>query len=407
MVKPTSRIGFQYSPSSEGFSDADLDGWLRQLESLDAAWLYICGTSERAIPGAFLKGLLDEGIEPIVHLLCQVGEFRPAELNPLLYSYAHWGVSYVVVHDRPNMKDGWAGDGWARRGLVDRYLDAVLPTLQAQHSAGLIPVFAPLEPGGDYWDTAFLESALKGLARRGQRELLESLTLTCYAWSQGRPPNWGAGGPQAWPAARPYGNPEGTQDHRGFRIFEWYTDIASRAVGAELPIIALGAGSREAGPAHEEANRQIAQILRLPERAAGLVAACFESLPSEAARQPWLKGSRIQDKPRHLGKQAPGTSKTVSHYLLLPAEEGRAIPAWRRATAFALTHRPVVGFSPREAAMAEQVTIAAGPEVISSEVEERLRTAGCRVQRLSLMPSRKSACNRPISQDSQPTSDPR
>ena len=83
--------------------------------------------------------------------------------------------------------------------------------------------------------------------------------------------------------------------------------------------------------------------------------------------------------------------------MLLPDQEQAAVSIWRRATAFALTHQPVIGFSIEEAYLAQRVTIAADFETIPSEVDEKLQAAGCKVERLSLLPQQKSACFQPAS----------
>ncbi len=66
--------------------------------------------------------------------------------------------------------------------------------LRTQISAGLQPIFPPLEPGGDYWDTAFLEAALASLKRRAP-DLINQIVLALYAWTYDQPLDWGAGGP--------------------------------------------------------------------------------------------------------------------------------------------------------------------------------------------------------------------
>ncbi|NIR97197.1 MAG: hypothetical protein GWO39_03660, partial [Gammaproteobacteria bacterium] len=199
------------------------------------------------------------------------------------------------------------------------------------------------------------------------RELLDSLTLTAYAWSDGRPLDWGAGGPDAWPQSQPYHTPQGAQDQRGFRIFEWYEALTERILGSSLPILAVAGGARGEADGSGAINANIAKLLRDPDNAQSLMAICFEAMPREADRDAWFVDERQEKASASAAAKvvsATGSAKTFAHYLLLPTEESQAVPAWRKASAFALTHRPVVGFSPTEAALAEQVTIAAGPDVI-------------------------------------------
>ncbi|MFP3854551.1 MAG: hypothetical protein ACLFWD_09690 [Anaerolineales bacterium] len=389
-----SRLGFHYPKDEYQHTVQDCRLWLDQLSGLPAGWVLVEGTTERAIPEPFLKKIMSAGLKPIVHMPGQIGAVRAEAINPLLYSYAHWGVEYVVVYDRPNLKSSWHGNSWTSSNLVERFVDAMLPILQASHAAGLKPILPPLEPGGDYWDTAFLNSTLKALARRGQQSLLDALTLTAYTWTKGKDIDWGKGGPEAWPQARPYFTPEESQDHQGFHIYEWYRAIAAEALGKERPVLALAGGADIKNKPHEEINARIAAQLQLAESHQGLLAMCFPALPSSDKRARWII-EEPEKAPKAAAKSAApenATVKRLAHYLLLPPEEEHAVPVWRKATAFALTHQPVVGFSVKEACLAKRVTIAADTNLIPAEVDTKLEAAGCQVERLSLLPTRKSCC---------------
>lgn len=406
MAQPRSRIGFRHQIAAEDEATPNLDAWLTDLAELHAGWLCLSGSSQQKMPENFVRGLIKAGVQPLIHLTCPIGSRPTSELTPLLYTYASWGVRYVVVYDRPNMKDRWPPNAWSRTGLVDRFLDATLPLLQAQLAAGLTPILPPLEPGGDYWDTAFLESYLKGLARRAQRKLLQELAIALDARCHGRPFDWGAGGAQAWPQARPYSTPSDSQDHVGFRLFEWYGQIVQQTLGAGRPMLALRAGARPDEEASNETNARLAHWLREePPAAADLIAVCFDAVPDRQDRLRWLARATTCEQKGAVRLQAiaaESEGKSLPHYLLLPADEAQAVKAWRHASAFALTQRPVVGFSAQEAAMAHKVTIAGGPDAVPLSVDDDLRQAGCLVQRLTLLPKRKSECL-----PKKPTSSPR
>lgn len=419
MSKNHNPIGFHYYPDDQHYRQEDLDRWLPILSEHGARWLTLQGPKDRPVPETFVRGLLEAGVQPIVHIPCQLGSMRSEDINPVLYSYAHWGVKHVVVYDRPNLQTSWTHGQWSRSGLVERFLDAALPVLQAALSAGLRPTLPPLEPGGDYWDTAFLESALRGIARRGQRDLLRSLTIGAYAWTFGRPLDWGAGGPEAWPGARPYSTPEGSQDQRGLRVFDWYKAIAREVAGEPLSTVVLAGGATDASgrsPAKDAGAQAhaIGSALSSLDDERALEAFCFYLLGADPSHDEsafaWYGPSgqplRIAQEYRQAQQAgarpksgAPDAEKLFDHYLLLPAEESNAVPAWRRASAFAVTHRPVVGFSAKEASHAEKVTIAGGHDLVPAETERALEAAGCRVQRLTLLPTRKSTCRPGESED--------
>lgn len=238
------RIGFHYYPDTVHYSERDLHTFLPELRALNVSWLTLVAPSQRAIPEYFINGLLASGIEPILHFHLPLESHGENEnLKLLLRNYARWGVRYLSLFDRPNIRKSWSVSGWSQIDLVERFLDIYLPLAEMSLQEGLTPVFPPLEPGGDYWDTAFLRSALRGIQRRGHNFLLDSIVFGAYAFTNGRPLDWGAGGPERWPEARPYLNHPKVQDQRGFRIFDWYLTILQAELGQPRPLVLLKAGS--------------------------------------------------------------------------------------------------------------------------------------------------------------------
>ena len=187
-----SRVGFHYYPDTVHFRDQDLSVWLPVLKSLNCSWLYLQAPTDRAIPESFITTLINNSIMPIL----QFG-INPAypptqnEFNLFLESYAKWGVKYVVLFDRPNLRRAWSAAAWAQQDLVERFLDRFIPLATLVQQAGMIPVFPPLEPGGDYWDTTFLKTALESLMRRNQSALLDNLVLSAYARFSEKGIHWG------------------------------------------------------------------------------------------------------------------------------------------------------------------------------------------------------------------------
>jgi len=409
MSSENNRIGFYYYPDDQHYTQSDLNLWLPVLQSMGASWLTIQGSPDRAIPETFVRGLIEANIEPIIHILCKVGSVSTETIKPILNSYARWGVRYVVVYDRPNLKSSWASSEWGRTGLVERYVDHLLPLLKAQESSGLIPVMPPLEPGGDYWDTAFIEAAFASFARRGEQDLLQKLTLGIYAWTYGKPIDWGKGGSAQWSEARPYHTPPECEDQIGFRTFDWYVEIAEKVLQRALPMIVIAGGelpSDEAqglGPdLHAEKNLAIARALSSDEVPSEVKNFCFyhlasypDSTDNNAAwhftvDQPRPVVSMIQRLMTAEAKQAPiQVEKHLQHYVLLPPRPSpQYIQNWDVIGPFVLAVQPVVGFSPREARLAEMVTLFGDEQVIPKQVEEDLRSTGCNVRRFTGTASR-------------------
>jgi N-acetyl-anhydromuramyl-L-alanine amidase AmpD len=79
----------------------------------------------------------------------------------------------------------------------------------------------------------------------------------------------------------------------------------------------------------------------------------------------------------------PDESKAIYHYLLFWASgEEWAVRDWLNAINYIGVFRPTVGFSARDAAQAQYVTIVGGPSGVSERVEDELKTAGCQVERI-------------------------
>ena len=421
---PSTRLGFHYFPDYVHYRQADLNTWLPELKQLGAGWLTLLASPDRAIPEFFLKSILEAGIQPIIHFPLSLSQ--PVDQNSmglLFTNYARWGVRFVALFDRPNSRQAWPAAAWTRANLVERFLDLYLPLAELALRAGLYPIFPPLEPGGDYWDTAFLEAALQSIQRRGRQSLLDRLVLGAYAWSSNLPLNWGAGGPERWPAARPYKQNPAVQDQRGFRIFDWYQAIAQGVLGKPAPIILLRAGSRigdqaqSEGPvvdaeAHTRINLSLAQLADglNPTTQAGSVAA-LDTLPkqvlacnfwllSSAPLSPYRNEGWYQPDGSHLpvveqlkhwqayGKVNMNAAKTsentpgytFEHYLLLPSFEW-GVSDWHLEAIrpYVKKYRPTIGFSVEDAKKARKVTLVGEYGLFPENTLDELLQNGCTV----------------------------
>ena len=417
------RYGFYYFPDTYHYRLSDLNTWLPELQSLGATWLTLNTPIDRAIPEAFIQGVLSANIQPILHFqMPHILPYHAEELEPLFRVYYRWGVRYIALFDRPNLRANWSASTWVQGNLVERFLDLFIPLAETAINNGLVPIFPPLEPGGDYWDTAFLQVALQGLQRRGTSRLLERLVIGAYAWVGNRSLDWGAGGPERWPATRPYDTPAGSQDHRGFRIFDWYMALSQAVLGEVCPILIMGAGSKPGDcmdtqssavdlQAHAWQNLSIARLMageKLEfEPVPSTVLACnfwLLSAPpsSRHARHAWYQSNEpalsavsALKKWVKTGFPMPYYSTTqphhdifppapIAHYLLLPSFDW-GISDWHLEVIrpFIKKHRPTVGFSVVEAAHAQRVTVIGGPQAIPDTVLDGLIAAGCTVERIN------------------------
>jgi hypothetical protein len=405
MTPAIPRLGYVYRNDDRHYTQDDLRIWFPMLISLNTRWLTLYASSERTVPEHFLGGIIDAGIEPVILIRGKLGEANPHALHPLLRSYARWGARYVVVYDRPNLRGCWNTAEWNRRGIVERFLDRTIPLLEYQQSLGLKPVFAPLEPGGDYWDTAFLRSAFESFARRGKSNLLESLHLGVYTWTYDKPLGWGAGGPSRWPEARPYHTPPNCQDQIGFRAFEWYADIAVQTIGRVPSMLVIAGGAvpdlakeTDHNTAQIEQNVSILRALSgadIPEYVLNFAFYCLAADSEQPGSNAGWFTKEAQPKPiveaiqkvlsSREKKPASVTPKSLDHYVLLP-NDVELKSALTELTGFIQQHRPVLGFSENEARMAGKVTLVGGESKFPRTLERELADAGCVVDRITTRP---------------------
>lgn len=444
--KNNTRLGFHYFPDTEHFRQSDLRAWLPELRALGANWLILVAPTDRAIPEQFLRGLARAHIEPVLHFHLPLGiPHSQTDLALLFSTYARWGIHYVILFDCPNTRTAWPMGGWVQNELVERFLDHFVPLAESARQAGLIPIFPPLEPGGDYWDTAFLRAAFQALKRRGLHDLLEVLVLAAYARAGERPLNWGYGGPESWPGARPYFTPPRSEDQRGFRIFDWYLAIIRAVTGRSTGILLLGVGSHQRSPGNSapdsiDDTARTLRTLTIARRMAGdtlepYMADPLETVPQEvlagnfwlitanhhspdlpdawykpdgstlpivSTLRQWFSGHQVAPKSQERSSlrrpQSPGDSKDlisnekvhsqhpISHYLLLPSYEW-GIPDWylQAIQPYVKKYKPTIGFSTEEAALAKLVTIAGKKEAFSEKLKKNLESAGCDVEHLDLV----------------------
>jgi len=394
------QLGYHYYPDERHFTEQDWAIWGPRLSELGARWLTLKASLQRAIPESFLKSILEADIEPIIHIPAAVDEVQSADLRPLLTAYARWGIRYVVILDRPNLKSQWRTQTWSRKDLVERFLDTFLPILQAEQASGLIPVLPPLEPGGDYWDTAFLEGCLLALSRRGKESLLHGMALALYAWTYEHPLNWGAGGPQKWIETLPYSTPQGSQDQFGMGIFDWYEAISRKILGHPLPMLAIVGGpgpifspSETNSNAYSEQAISIYRAIEMGQFTPSLKAFCFHLLASDPAHPDhdaaWFpKSEKAFPVVSHFQQLRSSHSKLIqkflSHYLLLPESlELSQVLNRENVSALIRESKPTLGFSPMEARLAHRVTIIGNEEEVPMAIEDELKNAGCFVERMA------------------------
>jgi hypothetical protein len=409
------RLGFHYFQDTLHYTDRDLQTWLPLLEKIGVGWLILRSETSRAIPESFLSALVNKGIQPLIQFnLSLANSPEINNITDLIEAYTRWGVKYIQFFDRPNQRESWPAANWTQQDLVERFLDRFLPLAEVVVQAGCHPVFPALEPGGNFWDTAFLRAALQSMQRRKQTAIIEALVLAAYGWTYNRTLDWGAGGPERWPETRPYQTPPGSQNQRGFHIYDWYLATSLAVLQKPCPIIVLQAGL----PNHpsrlqpeqidsETLNNHALEIynrittqtndstidddINLPVNVLGcafyVLAAEDDSEQSSLA---WFNHqSALQPAAKIISKGFCLDSSTeilpgalndnflikvvhpIQHYLLLnpEAQMDRYIP-------YIQEHRPTIGFSPDEALLAARVTLTGRDTPLTKVMSDRLTRTG-------------------------------
>ncbi len=428
------RLGFHYYPDTLHYTERDLQIWLPLLKDLQVGWVVLQSETGRAIPEAFISALVNACIAPIVQFPVPITRApKIAEIAPLFEAYSHWGVKYIQIFDRPNLRSSWPKGNWAQQDLVERFLDRWLPLANEIVKAGVAPVFPGLEPGGNFWDTAFLRASLQSMERRNENSVLDNLVLSAYAWTFNRPLTWGVGGPERWPESRAYFTPQGSEDQLGFCIFDWYQAIAHAVLERSIPLILLQAGLPStpenlpvdslSSPEHITTMRQILAAvmpigmgkefsepdgkpsLYLP---AEVISCNFWLLASDekspygahawfSRRRPVLAHAReIAAKINPCEPEVDFTppimhedffvkvTHPIKHYLLLPAGDLSYLGRWfTRLLPYIQKHNPTIGFSLDEAALAVRVTVAENLAKEAAVSIKKLQDKGCLVERIS------------------------
>lgn len=407
------RLGFHYFQDTHHFQEKDLNLWLPELTSLNAGWIVLKSSSTAAIPEEFIDGLVSAGIQPIIHFDFQVNStVKPDDIRILLSAYARWGAKYVMFFDKPNTKSAWLSGTWSQGDLVERFLDRYLPFVQAAEQNGLVPVFPPLQPGGDYWDLSFLKKVLQVAQQRRSIDFSANLHMAVSAQTFDHPLEWGIGGSARWKTPRPYTKTEiGEEDHMGFNTWQWYADLVKDQLNttAKMFLLYLGASNAALNKLDTQLSfeslvdiaigTEPGALVSLP----GNVLGCMFSLMngSEAdplgtqvvaanQKSPQAQAmSSYKEKLEQTRKQSveyPVADKLaewiypIDHYLLLPSYEwGIPENTLDRVRPIIRDARPTIGFSVIEATNARKVTVWNENAAFNEKDIQLLREAGCQV----------------------------
>ena len=268
-----------------------------------------------------------------------------------------------------------------------------------------------------------MQQTLESLLRRHELQIMDQLVLSAYAWTNGHTLDWGAGGENSCLANNGLENISDCEDQRGFHIADWYANIAHELLHKNLPIILFQAGLNSApsrisndhsseeemgdrlvligklleGELQENPNALIGDYKPINEN----VIACnfwnitsFQHVNSPFAWfnpdvSPRAIATKWQnwrtEKKRDLKPQSETTvnAPRFNTFLLLPSYGwGISDWHWNVIRPFIDKHKPVIGFSYKEAFIADRVYAIGDEDVIPEEQLNYLRQSGCYVERI-------------------------
>ncbi len=406
MDKNIRKLGFIYFENPKYVVKKQVDTWLPALKRLGASYVIFKAGFRYNISEDVFICAEEHGLEPIVHFKSELPIARKFnDVALIMDAYAKWGVRHILLGDKPNTKAAWRDAGWHYENLADHFLDRFIPLANHMIRIGINPVLPPMQPGGDYWDTAFLELVAKGLKRRKLDGVLEELVLASYGYTFGKPLSWGKGGPERWSASKPYSTPEGQEDQLGFHNYAWTQAHVQRQLGRELPVMIMDAGSPGGKSGSQDQSQVLADMKAISrglrdgsapddEGMEGLdvnddmLFGCFYSLDtiSSLLNEPMSYSSlesSIFSSPKSHQHTAPGgkQTKNIPRYLLLPSyQAGVSDALLNKVRPIIKKFKPTVGFSLDEASMAQRVMIYPDPHVFTDEQIKGLRAAGCAVE---------------------------
>lgn len=400
------RLGLHYYNDTHHFQEKDLALWLPQMLGKHISWLVLQSSLDFAIPEDFIKSLLSHNIEPVI-------QFSKVDINPgnaeeariILRSYARWGVKYVIFFDKPNLRRSWDEGLWNKGDIVDRFLDVYISYVKMASREGLTSVFPPLQPGGDYWDTAFIKKVLKSAMNRKCIEIISNLHIAISGQTFNKPLHWGLGEQNNSLNSTAYAISKDMEDHIGFRTSDWYTKMVEPIIGYQPKVLMFWFGSRtyqEPETRSEQLNDLVSLALdqgisnNIHPISKNVISCIFDPLstvanlniPELVSKDEMLGKVMNKDLPieslfeqdpfDHIAKNVASWVYPIDHYLLLPKFDwGIPEHILEKIRPIMKSEQPTIGFSLDEAALARKVTVWNENHAFSEGQLEYLKNSGC------------------------------
>jgi len=137
------------------------------------------------------------GIQIILQVCLPQNEESKTNFEDQVQKWSSLGIQLIMPEGSPNMKAYW-GNQWARGNILSSYYQMFRFFAKTSVDNGLSPILPILVPGGDIWDTIFLQSILNQLVAENEYAVIEKLALSSPAFTYERSLDWGMGGASKW-----------------------------------------------------------------------------------------------------------------------------------------------------------------------------------------------------------------
>ena len=400
------RLGLHYFEDAGHYQIKDLNHWLPELISKGVHWLVLRNPVNAAIPEEFLVELITNNIQPIIQFDSKINAIdHPQDLKVILDAYSKWGVKYVIFFNQPNLISSWADGAWNKADIVEQFLDRFIPLLKMATQAGLTSVFPPLQPGGDYWDTAFLKKVLKSAINRKCLDLITDFHIAVSAQTFSKPLDWGIEEHEG-SQSKVYSNSKDLQNHIGFHTVDQYSQIAKHILGYLPKAIMFWYGACDI-TSPNTISEDLDVLIGLAQNDPGILAtplaenviACnfyplstLDSIPGITAERKMARMHKLANKnnsktgpsddlDENLANNLASWVFSIDHYLLLP-EYKHGIPEYilEKVRPILKQEQPTIGFSLDEASLARKVTVWNENHAFSEGQIELLRKSGCMIE---------------------------
>lgn len=399
----TNRIGLHYFQDVHHFQAKDLMEWLPDMLKRHVGWLILQSPVDYAIPEEFISKLVEHHIEPVIQFTeVSHNSVKAEELKVILNAYSKWGVKYVIFFNLPNLRESWPQGTWNKGDIVDTFLDKYIPFVKAASQVGLTAVFPPLQPGGDYWDTAFLKKSLKGAINRKCLEIITNFHLAVSGQTFNKELDWGLNAKSDLLRSKAYMSTKEIQDQIGFRTSDWYIEIVNQMIGYEPKILLFWYGTsnfKEQNPLLQDVDTLTSLAIGKSESQAfaslndHIISCNFWPISSLFSIDPSLFSFPDQteyfdindhqsivdgNSSEQMAKNVAPWVYPIDHYLLLPTYKwGTPEHILEKVRPFLKQDKPTIGFSIDEAMMARKVTVWNENGAFSDIEIEELKNSGC------------------------------